>query len=80
MGGFTRAVSEQRLGKYVPVARHRFIKMQKLDYNNGRAVFFTFVPKGYKRDEIWSLVTSDWTAVVARASNDKALSTVLSLD
>jgi hypothetical protein len=52
MGGYTRAVSGQRLGKGVPVARQQF------DYN-GRAVFSTWsVPRGYKGEEVWSL-TSD---------------------
>jgi hypothetical protein len=33
--------------------------MQQSDYNNGRAVFSTWsVPRGYKQDEVWSLVDS----------------------
>jgi hypothetical protein len=33
--------------------------MQQLDYNSGRTVFSTWsVLRGYKRDEVWSLVDS----------------------
>jgi hypothetical protein len=33
--------------------------MQQFDYNNERAVFSAwFVPRVYKRGEIWSLVTT----------------------
>jgi hypothetical protein len=47
MGGYTRAVSGQLLGKHVP-ANHtplpgsRFLIMQQLDYNNGSAAFSTW--------------------------------------
>jgi hypothetical protein len=35
----------------------RFLIMQQLNYNSGRVVFSTWsVPRGYKRDEVWSLV------------------------
>jgi hypothetical protein len=40
MGGYTRAVSRQRLGKHVPVARQQILIMQQLDYNSGKAVFY----------------------------------------
>jgi hypothetical protein len=58
----TRAVSGQWLGKHIPAKQtmeqrpllgSRFLIMQQLDYNNGRAVFSTWsVPKGYKRDMV----------------------------
>jgi hypothetical protein len=36
-----------------------FLIMQQLDYNNGRPVFSTWsVPKSYKRDEVWSLIST----------------------
>jgi hypothetical protein len=36
----------------------RFLIMQQLDYNSGRAVFSTwFVPRGNKRDEVWRLIS-----------------------
>jgi hypothetical protein len=35
-----------------------FLKKQDFDYDNGRAVCSTwFVPIGYKRDEVWNLVS-----------------------
>jgi hypothetical protein len=49
MGGYTRAVSGQWLGKHVPAKQtmeqcwllgSRFLIMQQLDYNNGKAVFY----------------------------------------
>jgi hypothetical protein len=63
MGGYTRAVSGQRLGKHVPAKQtteqcpllgSKFsIMQQKLDYNNGRAVFSTWsVPRDYMRDKV----------------------------
>jgi hypothetical protein len=39
MGGYTRAISRQQLGKHVPMLGTRFLIMQWLDCNNGRAVF-----------------------------------------
>jgi hypothetical protein len=46
MGGYTRAVSEQRLGKRVsekqtqnPLLRSRFLIIQQFGYNNRKAVF-----------------------------------------
>jgi hypothetical protein len=40
-----------------PLLGGRFLMMQLLDYNNGRAVFSTWsVPRGYKRDEVRRLV------------------------
>jgi hypothetical protein len=40
-----------------PLLGSRFLIMQQLDHNSGRAVFPTWsVPRGYKRDEVWSLV------------------------
>jgi hypothetical protein len=41
----------------------RYLIMQHFDYNNGRDVFSTWsVPGGYKRDEVWSLVSCDMVA------------------
>jgi hypothetical protein len=38
----------------------RFLIMQQLNYNTGRAVLSTWsVPSDYKRDEAWNLVRSD---------------------
>jgi hypothetical protein len=57
MNGYTRAVSGQRLGKHVPEKQtteqrpllgSRFLRMQQLDYNIGRAVFSTC----YKQDNV----------------------------
>jgi hypothetical protein len=62
MGGYTRAISGQRLDKHFPTKQTTeqrpllgsgFLLLQQLDYNNGRAVFSTwFVPRGYKRDKV----------------------------
>jgi hypothetical protein len=42
-----------------PLLGNSFLIMQQLGYNNGRAVFFTWsVPRGYKRDEVWRVVSS----------------------
>jgi hypothetical protein len=50
MGGYTRDVSGQELGKYVPVARKQILNKSQLDYNNGRAVFSTWsVSRYYKQ-------------------------------
>jgi hypothetical protein len=40
VGGYTRAVSGQRLGKHVSVARQQLLTMQQFNYNNGRTVFY----------------------------------------
>jgi hypothetical protein len=52
MGGYTSAVSGQRLNKQVPVARQQILtyaKVRQLDYKSGRTVFSTwFVPRCYK--------------------------------
>jgi hypothetical protein len=54
---YTRPVSGQRLGKRVLLLGSRFLIMQQIHCNNGRAVFSTWsVPRGYKRDKDWSLV------------------------
>jgi hypothetical protein len=55
--------------------------MQQLDYNNGRAVFSTSsVPRGYKRDEVWSLVLCGSTGgrgmIIAVAVTRKRLVTL----
>jgi hypothetical protein len=56
MGGYTRAVSGQRLVKYVPLLSSRFLIMQQLDYNNGRAVISRWsLQRGYKQDEVWEV-------------------------
>jgi hypothetical protein len=57
MGGYTRVISGQRLGKHVPVKQttkqcpllgSRFLIMQQLDYNKRRTVFSTWsVSRGY---------------------------------
>jgi hypothetical protein len=60
MGGYTRAVSGQQLVKHVPAKKteqcqlmgRRFLIMQPVDYNNGKAVFSTWsVLRDYKRDK-----------------------------
>jgi hypothetical protein len=44
-----------------PLLGSRFLIMQQLDYNNGRVVFSTWsVPRGFKRPEVWSLVSWEW--------------------
>jgi hypothetical protein len=60
MGGYTRDLSGQRLGKHVPAKQtqrpllgSRFLIMQQLDYNNGKDVFSAWsVPRCYKRDKV----------------------------
>jgi hypothetical protein len=60
MDGYTMAVSKQRLATQVhekttrcPLLDSRFLIMQHLDHNNGKAVFSTWsVPKGYKLDKV----------------------------
>jgi hypothetical protein len=59
MGGYTRAVSGQRLGKHVPAKQTTeqrpsqggiFLIMQQLDYNNGGTPFSEWsVPRSYKQ-------------------------------
>jgi hypothetical protein len=39
MGGYTRVVSEQRLGKHVPVARQQILNNATVGRNNRRVVF-----------------------------------------
>jgi hypothetical protein len=47
-----------------PLLGSRFLIMQQLDYNNGRAVFSTWsVPRVYKQDKIWSLVSWEFSSV-----------------
>jgi hypothetical protein len=59
MGAYTRAVSGQRLGKHVPVAREQILNNATVGLHNGRAVFSMWsVPRGYRRDEVWNLVDS----------------------
>jgi hypothetical protein len=52
IGGYTSAVSGQRLDKQVPVARQQILtyaKVRKLNYKSGRTVFSTwFVLRCYK--------------------------------
>jgi hypothetical protein len=49
MDGYTKAVSGQRLGKHVLVARQQILN-NETDYSSGRAVFSTwFVPRYYKQ-------------------------------
>jgi hypothetical protein len=46
-----------------PLLGNRFLIMQQLDYNSGRAVFSAwFALRGYKWNEVWSLVS--WTTNV----------------
>jgi hypothetical protein len=43
-----------------PLLGSRFLIIQQLYYNIGSAVFSTWsVLRGYKRDEVWSLVESE---------------------
>jgi hypothetical protein len=50
MDVYTRAVSGQRLGKHIPIARHQILNNEKLYCNNGRCVFSTWsVARCYKQ-------------------------------
>jgi hypothetical protein len=50
VGGYTRAVSGQRLGRHVPVARQKIRNNATVERNNGRAVFSMWsVPRCYKQ-------------------------------
>jgi hypothetical protein len=42
MGGYRRAVSGKGLENTFPLLGSRFLIMQQIDYNNGRAVFSTW--------------------------------------
>jgi hypothetical protein len=47
----------QRLRKYFPVARHQIINNALLGLQQWNSCLYTWsVPRGYKRDEVWSLV------------------------
>jgi hypothetical protein len=43
---------------------NRFLIMQQLDYNSGEAVFSTWsVPRGHKREEVWSLIQRKYKVI-----------------
>jgi hypothetical protein len=43
-----------------PLLGSRFLIMQQLDYNSERAIFSMVLLSGYKQDEVWSLVHSEF--------------------
>jgi hypothetical protein len=46
----------------LPLLDSRFLIMQQLNYKNGRAVFSLWsMPRGYKRDEVWNFVESEFS-------------------
>jgi hypothetical protein len=49
MDEYTKDVSEQWLGKHVPVATQQVLNKSLLDYNNGWAVFSTWSVPRYKK-------------------------------
>jgi hypothetical protein len=50
MGGYTRAVSGQQLGKHVVVGRQQILNNATVGRNNRRAVFYMWsVPGCYKQ-------------------------------
>jgi hypothetical protein len=64
MGGYTRAVSGQRLGKHVtakqttgqrPLLGSRYLIKQNLEYNNERAVFSTWSAQDVISNDKWSV-------------------------
>jgi hypothetical protein len=61
MGGYTRAFYGNGSVNTFPFLGSRFLIIKQLNYNNGIAVFSTWsVPRGYKRDDVWSLVESEF--------------------
>jgi hypothetical protein len=72
MGGYTRAVSGQRLGRNVSAKQtleqclfldSRFLIMQLLDYSNGRAVFSTWCVIRCYEEGTRSVDSSIWESV-----------------
>jgi hypothetical protein len=60
-GRYTRAILINGSVNTFPLLGSRFLIMQQLYYNNGRAVFSTWsVSRCYKLDEVWSLVESEF--------------------
>jgi hypothetical protein len=64
MGGYTRAVSRQRLGKHVPVARQQILNNATFGVQKWKSRVFYVVRFGmlYSRDKV-SLVSSVWEFV-----------------
>jgi hypothetical protein len=62
MGGYTRAVSGQRLGEHIPVPRHQIHINVTVGLQQWKRCVSTWsVPRNYKRDEVWSLVSKAHT-------------------
>jgi hypothetical protein len=59
IGKYTRPVSRQQLSKHIPVARQQILNNATSWTTTVQELFSTrSVPRGYKRDEVWSLVDS----------------------
>jgi hypothetical protein len=66
MGGYARAVSEQRLGKHVPVARQQILNNAVVGLQQWKSCISTWsVPRSYFEDN-WSDQVSSVQASVKR--------------